>query len=165
MSESREKGRCQTGHIEKVSWRISYRLLENHDPPESLFSIFNSTFGTDQKSFHDTLITYSYLYSRKLTLEYSSGRVSRSEGDGEEWFRGFGRLLHVCNYPLSCTVGYATRRVFQSMIFFTVVFCSKWNYVSCCHTSVKIVFVCLFCWWFCSSKIICIKIKKGENRA
>ena len=32
------KGRCQTGHIEKVSRRISYRLLEDHDPPECLFT-------------------------------------------------------------------------------------------------------------------------------
>ncbi len=49
---SKEKGRCQTTHIEKTCRRISHRLLEDHDPQECLFSIFNSTFDAGQKSSH-----------------------------------------------------------------------------------------------------------------
>jgi hypothetical protein len=50
--EWRVKGRCQTGHIEKVSRRIYYRLLEDHDPPECLFIIFNSTFDSYTSHIH-----------------------------------------------------------------------------------------------------------------
>ena len=47
-----------------------------------------------------TLTTYSYRFRLSLKIEYSSsrvsraeGRVSRTEGEGEEWVRGFSRLL------------------------------------------------------------------------
>jgi hypothetical protein len=40
-----------------------------------------------------TLTTYSYRCSLSLTIEHSSSRVSRAEGEGEEWVRGFSRLL------------------------------------------------------------------------
>jgi hypothetical protein len=40
-----------------------------------------------------TLTTYSYQYSLSLTIEHSSSRVSRAEGEREEWVRGFSRLL------------------------------------------------------------------------
>ena len=40
-----------------------------------------------------TLTTYSYRCSLSLTIEHSSSRVSRSEGEREKWVRGFGRLL------------------------------------------------------------------------
>ena len=79
----------------------------NYCPPERLFRIFNSTFDADQKTSY---ADYSYRYSHSLTLEHSSSGVSRSEGEGEEWVRGFGRLLPVCNYPLSCTCGNPSRK-------------------------------------------------------
>jgi hypothetical protein len=56
------------------------------------------------------LITCCYRYSHSLRLEHSSSGVSRSEGEGEEWVREFGRLLAVCNYPLSCTCGNPSRK-------------------------------------------------------
>jgi hypothetical protein len=37
--------------------------------------------------------TYSYRCSLSLTIEHSSSRVSRTEGEREEWVRGFSRLL------------------------------------------------------------------------
>ncbi len=40
-----------------------------------------------------TLTTYSYRCSLSLTIEHSSSRVSRAEGEREEWVRGFSRLL------------------------------------------------------------------------
>ena len=39
-----------------------------------------------------TLTTYSYRCSLSLTIEHSSSRVSRAEGEREEWVRGFSRL-------------------------------------------------------------------------
>jgi hypothetical protein len=40
-----------------------------------------------------TLTTYSYRCSLSLTIQHCSRRVSRSEGEREEWLRGFSRLL------------------------------------------------------------------------
>ena len=40
-----------------------------------------------------TLTTYSYRCSLSLTIEHSSSRVSRAEGERQEWLRGFSRLL------------------------------------------------------------------------
>ena len=40
-----------------------------------------------------TLTTYSYRCSLSLTIEHCSSRVSRAEGEREEWVRGFSRLL------------------------------------------------------------------------
>ena len=57
-----------------------------------------------------TPTTYSYRYSHSLTNHHSSSRVSRSEGEGEEGVRGFGRLLAVWNYPLSYTCGRPSRK-------------------------------------------------------
>jgi hypothetical protein len=59
--------------------------------------------------------TYSYRYSHILTNEHSSSRVSRSEGGGEEWVRGFGRLLDVCHYPVSHTYGNPSRKLDMSI--------------------------------------------------
>jgi hypothetical protein len=73
-------------------------------------NIFNSTFDADQKSSHDDYRTCSYRYSHSVTLEHSSSRVSRSEGEGDEWVRGLSRLQPVCNYPLSCTYGNPIRK-------------------------------------------------------
>ena len=40
-----------------------------------------------------TMTTYSYRCSLSLTIEHSSSRMSRAEGEREEWVRGFSRLL------------------------------------------------------------------------
>jgi hypothetical protein len=42
-----------------------------------------------------TLTTYSYRCSLSLTIDHSSSssRVSRGQGEREEWVRGFSRLL------------------------------------------------------------------------
>jgi len=52
-----------------------------------------------------TPTTYSYRYSHSLTNDRSSSRVPRSEGEGEEWVIGTGRLLAVCNHPWSYACG------------------------------------------------------------
>ena len=57
-----------------------------------------------------TLTTWSYQYSPSLTFQDSSSGVFRSEGEGEEWVRGFRRLIVVCNYPLSYTCGNPSRK-------------------------------------------------------
>ena len=49
----------RTGHIEKTSRRISYRLLEDYGPTgECLFIIFNSIFDDDQL-FNSTFDAFS----------------------------------------------------------------------------------------------------------
>jgi hypothetical protein len=52
----------------------------------------------------------SYRYSHRLTNESSSSRAPRLEGGGEKWVRGFGRLLAVCNHPLSYTCENPSRK-------------------------------------------------------
>jgi hypothetical protein len=100
----------------------------NSCPSERLFTIFNSTFDSDQKSSY-VQTTYSYRYSLSLTIEYSSSRVSRSEGEGEEWVRGFGRLLasaiihyhvHAGNLVVS-----DIRQTKNRLLLSIIVFCSQ----------------------------------------
>ena len=69
-------------------------LINSHNscPPKRLCTIFNSTFDADPIRSRLTLTTYSYRYSLSLTIEHSSSRVSRTEGEREEWVRGFIRL-------------------------------------------------------------------------
>jgi len=78
-----------------------------------------------------TLTTCSYPCSRSLTNEHSSSSVSGSTVEGEEWVRGVGRLIVVCNYPFASR--FAVNNIFhcrvlkymESRVAFTC--CSKWN--------------------------------------
>ena len=63
-------------------------------PPECLFNTFNSTSDTDQTSSYTDYMQFS-MQCDSLTIEHSCSRVSRSEGEGEEWVSGFGRVLPV----------------------------------------------------------------------
>ncbi len=80
----------------------------NSCPPERLFSTSIQLSMTIRSRLTPTKC--SYRSSQSLTNEDSSSRVTRSEGEGEEWVRGFGRLLAVCNYPFSCTFGNPSRK-------------------------------------------------------
>jgi hypothetical protein len=62
--------------------------------PERLLNTFNSTSDTDQTSSYTDYMQFS-MQSDSLTIELSCSGVSRSEGEGEEWVSGFGRVLPV----------------------------------------------------------------------
>ena len=120
-----------------------------------------------------TPTTYIYRYSHSLTNHHSSSRVSRSEGEGEEWVRGFGRLLAVWNYPLSYTCGRPSRKwhMVNKDLCFAVndrlliawsknqkswntsrFFYSKWN-----HTNGHVLY--LNAWMDCRPCLVCVHIK------
>ena len=60
-----------------------------------------------------TLTTYSYRCSLSLTVEHSSIRVSRAGGEGEEWVRGFSRLVASAIIH-SCTCGNPSGKRYMS---------------------------------------------------
>jgi hypothetical protein len=101
---SKEKGRCQTTHIEKTCRRISHRLLEDHDPQECLFSIFNSTFDAGQKSSHTDYMQLS-IQSQFNTNPSRKRRIPNKES----------RFV---------VPRFAVNNIF------TVAFCSTWNHFS-----------------------------------